>query len=125
MDITPIIDPKLNLITGYGKYGFTINNNIYSSAIICLPQQIFPLNIANIEEINQYNIEPILIGKSNIDLLIIGYGNSYITPSVHLKNILLSHNINYELMNLGAACRTYNVLISEGRKIACLLIPII
>lgn len=58
------------------------------------------------------------------DVVILGTGQSLKFPANELRQQFLQRNIGLEVMDTGAACRTYNVLLSEGRNVAAaILLP--
>ena len=110
------------LITGYDKEWVEINKQRYSNSLIVLPTQLIQnWNIANIESIQAEHFEQIASYKPDVVLLGTGSQHKFIHPklSVALTNV----GISLECMSTDAACRTYNILMSEGRNVAaCLLI---
>ena len=70
------------------------------------------------------NIKPLLSANPSIDILIIGHkkGIDYNIPD-ELENTLKSKKIKVEKMITNSACRTYNLLVSENRLVACILFP--
>jgi len=57
-----------------------------------------------------------------IEVLLLGTGSThqFVTPVI--KKSLKSHGLASDSMDTGAACRTYNILLSEGRRVAALLL---
>lgn len=119
MDITPIISREKNIIKSYNKGNFTINNELIDGNIIILPDKLINWKISSIQDLDIIEIDSAI--DQQIDILLIGYGSDY---KYIPKNIIKSENYNIELMNTGAACRTYNILLSEDRKVAAALIVI-
>ena len=56
------------------------------------------------------------------ELILIGTGNKQRFPKPELLKSLISAKIGFEIMNSQAACRTYNILVGEGRKVLLALI---
>jgi uncharacterized protein len=67
---------------------------------------------------------PLLALAGRIDVLFVGTGAEISHIPAGLRNELEAAGIGVEVMNSPAACRTYNVLLSEGRRIALALIPV-
>ena len=59
-----------------------------------------------------------------IDVLLLGMGKDVAHPPLALRSALEEIDIGVEPMSSPAACRTYNVLLSEGRRIAVALLPV-
>ena len=120
MDITPIICPNQNVITGYGTGKFLINDNIYLGSHIIFPNKIISylnLSISNLEDI-------IELLDETLDIVLIGTGKNHIFLSDTVKNNFLKRGFNIEHMSTGAVCRTYNILLYEGRNVCAALISL-
>ncbi|QYX57901.1 Mth938-like domain-containing protein [Roseovarius sp. SCSIO 43702] len=59
-----------------------------------------------------------------VDVIFIGTGAQIAPLPEGLRETLEGHGLGVEIMASGAACRTYNVLLSEGRRVAAALIPV-
>ena len=62
--------------------------------------------------------------KGQVDVIFVGTGAETAHLPVGLRNLLEEAGLGVEAMNSPAACRTYNVLLSEGRRVAAALIPV-
>lgn len=62
--------------------------------------------------------------KGQIDVLFLGMGSEIAHPPAPLRDALEEAGIGLELMGSAQACRTYNVLIAEGRRIALAALPV-
>lgn len=121
MDITPLIPKGVNIIQGYGENGFTVSNKAIQNNIIILPQTVLNWNVKDINALEAQDFSDILKYQKNIELLLIGTGQKLIWLNKEIREYFKNHQISIDVMNTGAACRTYNVLISEGRKVAAAL----
>ncbi|MCK0142143.1 Mth938-like domain-containing protein [Aliiroseovarius sp. F20344] len=70
------------------------------------------------------DITPLTALKDQIDVLFLGMGAEIAHPPAPLRDALEEAGIGIELMSSAAACRTYNVLIAEGRRIALAALPV-
>jgi len=73
-----------------------------------------------IGELNAADLEPVLALKPQV--LLLGSGARQVFPSPELLAQLYAARIGFEVMDTAAACRTYNVLVGEGRDVAAALI---
>ena len=113
MDITPLVPKNKNLIHAYGKDYVLIKQQKYSSPILITPDQII-LNFFDLKTLNQ------LISKPEI--LLIGHHQQQMRlPSESILYLNQLH-VSGETMSFGAACRTYNILLTEGREVAVWLL---
>lgn len=99
----------------------TINQQQYHhSVIISVERLISPWHPQNVDEITDNDLLSILTLKP--DIILIGTGEkSVILPAKKLAP-LLEQQFHVECMNTAAACRTYTILVSEGRNVAAGLI---
>jgi uncharacterized protein len=107
MDLTPVIPKNANVINGYGAGYFLLNNKKIFSDIL-----VSAYEIVEITEADYTAKLPAFIAKNQIELLLIGSDND-----LRLENLPVLH----EAMPSAAACRTYNVLMTEGRNVAALI----
>ncbi len=125
MDITPLVADDSNIINSYGDGGFTVNKIRYNNSIFITPNLLIELSdIKTFAELKISDLEKIISYKEPIDILLIGTGEKHFFIPPEIKNFSLQNNINCETMNTGAASRTYNVLLTEERKVAAFLIAI-
>jgi len=106
-------DPQssLNTITGYGIGYIEVNSKAYSHAIIIQPEgEITPWPVNTFGDLSSENLASLCVFKP--ELIIIGTGKKpeLIKPLIFAK-------IGFEMMDSQAACRTYNILMNEGRQV--------
>ena len=108
----------LKLINGYGENSFRISGELHSGPIILGPRQTMTWHPP--ENANDLTIDDILphLGKAPPPLFILGVGGAPMAPLSDLAISLKFVGIALELMSTAAACRTWNVLMSEGRDAA-------
>jgi uncharacterized protein len=105
-----------NLITGYDLNWVEINQERHHSSLIMTPNQLLlEWPVKSIKDLKENSFEA--IESLNIEIILLGTGNS----QEHLEPRLLEHfskkNIAVESMNNQSACRTYNILANEERKV--------
>ena len=109
------------LVTGYSQDWISINNLKYPQSVVVLPDKlILDWNVSSFECLNQANFECLLPHQPEVVLLGTGVTHRFIRPQ--LIQALTAANIPVECMTTDAACRTYNILMAEGRKVAAALI---
>jgi uncharacterized protein len=125
MDITPVIPSEKKIITSYGGGIFKINNNeSFTGNIIVYPNEIISWQAIESESITIESIMPFIKNTENIEVLLIGCGTEHQSAPKELVAEFRTKGIGIEMMTTGAACRTYNVLLGEGRNIAAALIAV-
>ena len=118
MKLDLLKNKEINLVTGYGENYISINKIKYQNDIILFPNSIFNLSEHKKQEIFDILLEKI---SSNTELLLIGNGLKNKVFDKELMQLPVKLNIGFEVMSTKAACRTYNLLVSEKRNIVCLL----
>jgi len=110
-----------NLITGYGESYIEINKQRYAQNLIVMPQTIVvDWHAENVSALNNEHFQELIKLKPEVVLLGTGKTHVFLHPKNH--QILTEHGIALECMTTAAACRTYNILMSEGRLVAAALI---
>lgn len=113
----------VNVIHHYGQGKIAVNAEIYTRALIVLPQRIVPdWEPQRVEDLTCAHFEQ--IARLAPEIVLLGTGTRLRFPKPALSAALAERQIALEVMDTGAACRTYNILMGEGRQVAAaLLIP--
>ena len=110
------------LIRGYGDGVITIGNQQFARSLILTRDSLMadwrPQHIA---ELLHDDFVPIL--EIRPEVLVLGTGKALTFPSPALTARLLQLGIGVEIMDTAAACRTYNILLSEQRNVVAALLP--
>src|SRR5262245_53661412 len=126
MDLTPLIPQGRQIVEGYGDGGFRISGKRLEGSVIVFPGEVMAWPAASFQAIDLANLEPVAQAgrEGRVDLLLIGCGERLLRVEKSIRDHLRSAGIVVEVMDTGAACRTYNVLMSEGRRVAAALIAV-
>jgi len=110
-----------NTITGYGPGYVEINQTPYSHAVLISSDgAITKWLVESFEGLEPSHFDQMVDLKP--ELILIGTGSRQRFPSPELLKTLISAKIGYEIMDSQAACRTYNILVGEGRQVLLALI---
>jgi len=109
-------------IEAYGNGGFRFAGMSHRGSILCLPSGISAWEPAHPLDIS--SLEPALAEKAALDLLILGTGPRLELPAPALRRAFADAGVSLESMDTGAACRTYNILLAEGRPVGAALIAL-
>lgn len=110
-------------IDAYGNGGFRFAGMSHRGSILCLPEGIRAWDRATVEGLAPADLAAVL-ADPGIGVLLLGTGPSQVFPSRDVRAAFSSAGIALEPMATGAACRTYNVLLGEGRPVAAALIAV-
>jgi uncharacterized protein len=111
-------DPKqsLNTVTRYDSQYIEINEQRFENSIILMPEgEILDWNVQQFTDLDKSDFSPILNKKPA--LVIFGSGHRLRFPQPSILQDLIQARIGFETMDTQAACRTYNILMSEGRLV--------
>ena len=108
-------------ITRYDENILQINGKDFDQSLIISSQQLkTDWSPHSVEELASEHFLPIIQLKP--ELVLLGTGNKLVFPPVEIYAELIKLGIGVEIMDTGAACRTYNILSGEGRHVVCGLI---
>ena len=121
----PTPDPaQRQVIQSYGPGHFRISMVEHSGPVLVTPDQSFAWPVSGAVEIAPENIAPVLAVSPPIELLVLGCGERAVFVPPAMRATLRKRGLGLEVMDTGAACRTYNVLLAEGRRVAAALFPL-
>ncbi|MET0481727.1 MAG: MTH938/NDUFAF3 family protein [Aestuariivirgaceae bacterium] len=111
-------------IDAYGDGGFRFAGMSHRGSLLILPSGMHAWPPTSITEIESGSFALVFAEQAPIGLLLHGTGPSQVFPSADIRRDFVSHKITLEAMDTGAAVRTYNVLLAEGRDVAAALIAV-
>ena len=124
MDVTPLIPQGRQVIESYGDGGFRVSGEAYSGSILILPDWTGTWPLASIGELDRASLEPVLAAEPPVEVLLIGCGAAMAFIEPELREAARARGVALEPMDTGAACRTYNVLMAEDRRVGAALIAV-
>jgi len=106
----------INVVRSYDSSGIVINTTSYSQSLIVSSNSLienWPL-----QQISGLNTDTLsLLLELEPEVIVIGTGNRLEFPTPQAYSSIINQGIGIEFMDSGAACRTYNILISENRRV--------
>lgn len=110
-----------NTITGYGPGYIEINQTPYNYAVLLRSDgEIIEWSVKTFHDLQVADFAHMASLKP--ELILIGTGSQQHFPAPQLLKPLVDAKIGFEIMNSQAACRTYNILVGEGRQVLLALI---
>jgi uncharacterized protein len=113
--------PHLNLVTNYGGGRITIAQVDYRAPLIVAPGMLLPAWIADAASLEPASLAP--LWKLEPQVVLLGAAGLPAGTLRALRPDFSRRGVGLEAMDLGSACRTYNVLAQEDRAVAALLFP--
>jgi len=109
------------VITAYDENSVSINGKTFSQSLVIANTRLKEnWDVSGIELLTPNHIETVLSFQP--ELIIIGTGSRLVFPAIEIYSGIIEHGIGVDFMDTGAACRTYNILMSEGRDVVAGLI---
>lgn len=122
MDLTPVVSAGRQVIERYAPSGFRVSGIIYNGPVLVFPDRTVAWEVITSSAVTWESLAPI-IDDGGVQILLLGLGRSTTPIPLPLRAALRAARISLEIMDTGAACRTYNVLVAEDRRVAAALLP--
>jgi uncharacterized protein len=121
----PTPDPsQVQLIRSYGPGHFLIGQREWRSPVLVMPTVTTAWNVGRAEDLSLDSLAPLKQAPTATELLVVGCGARAIFVAPDLRAELKCAGMALEVVDTGSACRIYNVLLAEGRRVAAALIPV-
>ncbi len=111
-------------IHGYGDHRFRIGGEVYGGSVLIISDNVVAWRVNDPSAVNLESLSAAISAKPRPEILFVGCGARFVAPPKGLDGALSDIGISLEWMDTGAACRTYNVVMSEDRAIAVALIAV-
>lgn len=111
-------------IDAYGNGGFRFADMSHRGSILILPSGVYGWEVAEPAELGVGSFSRVFAEGRSIELLVLGIGPSLRWPPDAVRTAFRAQGIGLEVMDTGAAARTYNVLLAEDRAVAAALIAV-
>lgn len=119
MDIVTVNPGERQLIEGYGTTGFRVSGVLHARSILIFPERTMEWSA----EVSEAGLAAVA-AHGGIDILLLGCGRSIVLVPQPLRQKLRTSGIIIDAMDTGAACRTYNLLLAEDRRVAAALVKL-
>lgn len=110
-----------NAVTGYGDGYVAVNGVRYQMSVVVLPDRVLTdWNVADMAGLTRDRME--WLANLGVEIVLLGTGRRLVFPEAPLLAPMVAAGVGFEAMDTRAACRTYNILMAEGRQVAAALI---
>ena len=111
----------INIIRAYGNGELRVNENLYRGGVILSAATVIAdANVQNLDDLLAMDVSRALALEP--ELVLLGTGARQVFPAPSFGAQFLRAGIGFEVMDTGAACRTFNVLVGEQRRVAAILL---
>ncbi|HEX3701554.1 MAG TPA: Mth938-like domain-containing protein [Phenylobacterium sp.] len=112
-------------IDSYGAGGFRLSGAWHAGSLLIVRDEAVAWPVSALAEVSRETLAPVFeAGRAEVEFLLLGTGAANGLPSRELRQALLAAGMGLEFMDTAAAARLYNVLTSEGRRLAAALIAV-
>ena len=109
-----------NVIRGYSPTELRVGEKVIThSCVLSATDLIEAWQPQKLDELRLEDLEPVF--ALNPEVVLLGSGERQRFPPTEVMSAVLSRGIGFEVMDTGAACRTFNILISEDRRVVAAL----
>ncbi|MBM3485176.1 MAG: hypothetical protein FJX67_00870 [Alphaproteobacteria bacterium] len=123
-DITPLVPEGRQVIQSYGGGGFRIAGTSHAGSVLVLPDRTRAWPVTAMAELTFETLAPVWETGAAVSVLLIGTGPRAAFLPAALRAALKDRGIVADVMATGAACRTFNVLLAEDRRVAAALMAV-
>ena len=117
MRLNEVVYTDAKPVDGYGPGFFRIGGEVYEGPIVVLPTGIAPWG-------GYDDAKTLIDAVADLDVVFVGTGAEIAHIPSALRTALEDAGLGVEVMASATACRTYNVLLSEGRRVGLALLPV-
>mmetsp|Transcript_6672 Transcript_6672/g.11640 ORF Transcript_6672/g.11640 Transcript_6672/m.11640 type:complete len:118 (+) Transcript_6672:573-926(+) len=104
-------------VDGYGPGFFRVGGEKFDGAVLLLPSG--PASWGGFED-----VAALVAAAGEVDVMLLGTGAEIAHPPAALRHVVEAAGLGLEVMASSAACRTYNVLLAEGRRVGAAMLPV-
>ena len=112
-------------LDAYGGGGFRVSGQWRQGSLLIVADEAQSWPVASLADLTLASLAPVLAaGRAEVEFLLLGVGPVNAQPPRAIREALLAEGLGLEFMDTPAAARLYNVLTSEGRRLATALIAV-
>lgn len=111
-------------IDAYGNGGFRFADMSHRGSLIIVPSGVYAWDVTGMEGMTAEACAVFVREMTPPGLVLLGTGASLQLPDAAVRKVLTEAGLGFEPMSTGAACRTLNVLLAEGRDVGAALIAV-
>ena len=116
--------PQAQLIRTYGPGHFNIAGHDWRGPVLVTPTATTAWPVTRADEVSLANLAALKEAPTPTELLVLGCGARSVFIAAGTRTELKAAGMALEVVDTGSACRIYNVLLAEGRRVAAALIPL-
>ena len=111
-------------IEAYGDGGFRFGGMSHRGSLLCFPDGIWAWPVASVRDLTAETLEPVFARAGGMDFFVLGGGRDPFVLPRALRERFRELSLSMDAMPTGAAVRTWNILLAEGRRVGAGLIAV-
>lgn len=111
-------------IDSYLPGGFRIAGEVHRGPLLVFPDRVVPWTVTDAAGITPESLAPVTVAEPPVEVLLVGCGGQIALLPPAVRTALRAAGVGVDAMTTDAACRTYNMLLTEERRVAVALIPL-
>lgn len=123
LEIKPAHFPGRPPVDTYGNGGFRFAEMSHRGSILCLPSGIYGWEGTEPADVTKSKLKR-LLDEDGVEIVLVGTGHDLVPLNKSFRDALAKRGMRADPMSTGAAARTYNVLLAEGRAVAAVLLAV-
>ncbi|HXP95409.1 MAG TPA: Mth938-like domain-containing protein [Telmatospirillum sp.] len=123
MEINTVSPRDFQVIQGYDAGGFRISGRRHEGAVLVFPRRTLAWPVDNPDVVTVDSLQALVGEEPRVEILLLGTGRRMFGVAHGLHRALRgAYGVVLDVMDTGAACRTFNVLVAEGRPVVAALL---
>jgi len=123
MEFNLEVPQDILFVRSVSENGIRIGDDFLDTAFILSGQQLINWDVTSTDNINEESLQEIF--ELQPELVLIGTGKTQVFLLPAIQSLFFKRGIGFEVMTTDAACRTFNILVSECRQVVAALLPLI
>ena len=111
-------------IDSYLPGGFRIAGEVHQGPLLVFPDRVVPWTVTDAAGITPESLAPVTVAEPPVEVLLVGCGGQIALLPPAVRTALRAAGVGVDAMTTDAACRTYNMLLTEERRVAVALVPL-
>jgi uncharacterized protein len=116
MQLAPDTHGQRNAIVGYAPGELRLRDRVLATSAIVTAAQVLPWPVTDAAALTPELVEPVL--ELGVEVVLLATGPRQVWPPARVLAHVAARGVGLEVMDLGAACRTFNLLIGDQRRVA-------
>ena len=112
------------IVQSYGGGGFAVSGVRYTGSVLVFRERTVAWSPRTFTDLAADHLKPLIEAPEPLNVVLIGAGTELAVLSDDLATLIRDAGLGFEVMSTGAACRTFNVLLSGERLVAAALIAV-